>query len=75
MNLISFDVGIKNMSYCIFEIHQDGFVIKDWNVLNLMDETHEIQKCNAINISHSAIIYQQCTRKKLIYFIMGFIEF
>ena len=48
MNLISFDVGIKNMSYCIFEIHQDGFVIKDWNVLNLMDETHEIQKCNCI---------------------------
>jgi hypothetical protein len=52
MNLISFDVGIKNMSYCIFEInevgHEVGFLIKDWNVLNLMDETRENPKCNCI---------------------------
>ena len=48
MNLISFDVGIKNMSYCIFEINETDFLIKDWNVLNLMDETSEINKCNCI---------------------------
>jgi hypothetical protein len=48
MNLISFDVGIKNMSYCIFEITENDFLIKDWNVLNLMDEVSEIPKCNCI---------------------------
>ena len=36
MRVISFDVGIKNMAYCIFET--DGLKIVDWNILNLLDE-------------------------------------
>jgi len=36
MKVISFDVGIKNMAYCIFET--DGLKIADWNILNLLDE-------------------------------------
>jgi hypothetical protein len=49
MKLISFDVGIKNMSYCIFEIEQDNHInIIDWTILNLMDEERkeETPKCS-----------------------------
>jgi hypothetical protein len=48
MNIISFDVGIKNMAYCIFSIENNVVSIKDWNVLNLMDEKEESKKCNCI---------------------------
>ena len=48
MNIMSFDVGIKNMAYCIFSCEDVNISIKDWNVLNLMDEKEEIKKCNCI---------------------------
>ena len=39
MKLISFDVGIKNMAYCIFDIVPGSSItISSWDVLNLMDE-------------------------------------
>jgi hypothetical protein len=38
MHLISFDVGIKNMAYCLFDCSA-GLSIVDWNVLNLMENT------------------------------------
>jgi hypothetical protein len=48
MKLISFDIGIKNMAYCIFDvIPNEQLNIVDWNILNLMDKpTIEIKKCN-----------------------------
>lgn len=48
MNIISFDVGIKNMAYCIFCIDA-SISILDWNVLNLMEETStEKHACTCI---------------------------
>lgn len=46
MTLISFDVGIKNMAYCIFSLDSDKkeFVIKDWNVLNFTEYDLEKQQ-------------------------------
>jgi hypothetical protein len=39
MKLISFDIGIKNMAYCIFHLETGSQpIIYDWNVLNLMDK-------------------------------------
>jgi hypothetical protein len=38
MNIISFDVGIKNMAYCIFSLNYPNITIKRWDVLNLMNE-------------------------------------
>jgi len=35
--LISFDVGIKNLAYCIFECTPDKITVVDWNVMNLCD--------------------------------------
>ena len=51
MKIISFDVGIKNMAYCILSI-EDGnqLIIEDWNILNLMDAEPQPStfKCSCI---------------------------
>lgn len=39
MKLISFDIGIKNMAYCIFNITPNAFQIVDWAVMNLSNAT------------------------------------
>jgi hypothetical protein len=41
MKLISYDVGIRNMAYCIFVIENNSISIVDWDIVNLM-ENHEI---------------------------------
>jgi hypothetical protein len=49
MKLISFDIGIKNMAYCIFEIRQGSQPsIIDWNVLNLMEKETPKLQCNCL---------------------------
>tara|TARA_Y100000389_G_scaffold84596_1_gene81298 strand:- start:9345 stop:10151 length:807 start_codon:yes stop_codon:yes gene_type:complete len=35
MKLLSFDVGIKNLAYCIIEYKNDKLDIIDWNIINL----------------------------------------
>ena len=36
MNILSIDVGIKNLAYCLFHIkNEDLYEIKDWNIINL----------------------------------------
>lgn len=57
MKIISFDVGIKNMAYCIFllksesesesESQENPFKIMDWNVVSLMEEEKPNIFCNA----------------------------
>jgi hypothetical protein len=47
MKLISFDVGIKNMAYCIFDI-SGHFSITGWNVLNLLEEEPVTEICSQI---------------------------
>jgi hypothetical protein len=48
MKLVSFDIGIKNMAYCIFDISFGSPIsIKEWNVVNLMDKSEiPILLCN-----------------------------
>jgi hypothetical protein len=47
--LISFDIGIKNMAYCVFSATEPKqYTIVDWSVLNLMNNDSSqnvIQKC------------------------------
>jgi len=38
MKLVSFDVGIKNMAYCYFDISGENVKVVDWNVINLMPD-------------------------------------
>ena len=51
--IISFDVGIKNMAYCMFDFHPsqpDSLNIMDWNVLNLMEKEEPLFFCNCTNV-------------------------
>jgi len=43
MSLVSFDIGIKNMAYCVFDT--SGGVL-DWNVINLMNREPDIRLCS-----------------------------
>jgi hypothetical protein len=47
--IVSFDIGIKNLAYCIFTVSKDSLIIRDWNVINLLDisgSTSSIPVCN-----------------------------
>tara|TARA_Y100000992_G_C21268807_1_gene495464 strand:- start:1471 stop:2358 length:888 start_codon:yes stop_codon:yes gene_type:complete len=44
MKIISFDVGIKNMAYCILDLSGEKIDITDWNVLNLLNLQTFVQK-------------------------------
>jgi Mitochondrial resolvase Ydc2 / RNA splicing MRS1 len=55
IKLISFDIGIKNMAYCIFILdpsQNEILTIEDWGILNLMTSTSENSNTNKT---------QQCT--------------
>ena len=41
MKLVSFDVGIKNMAYCLFDISGESIKVDDWNVINLMPDANK----------------------------------
>lgn len=41
MNIVSFDIGIKNMAYCLFHIESAAIQCTSWDVLNLMPSTAE----------------------------------
>ena len=45
MKIASFDVGIKNLAICIFDISNNGFHIDAWNVINLANED-TCSQCN-----------------------------
>jgi hypothetical protein len=46
MRIISFDVGIKNMAFCLFDISGSRILIQDWSVLNLLNsDTMEKSIC------------------------------
>lgn len=37
--VISIDVGIKNLAYCIIDVDNSDIKILDWSIVNLMEET------------------------------------
>jgi hypothetical protein len=46
MKVISFDVGIKNMAYCIFDISTNPIHIVEWKVVSLLGEETKSPLCN-----------------------------
>lgn len=46
MKVLSFDVGIKNLAYCLINKNEDNFNIEDWGIINLDDDR---KKCTIIN--------------------------
>ena len=73
MKIISFDIGIKNMAYCLFDISEkakeDGDKenlpkIIDWKVLSLLAEEPKIHKCSCPSkITKKNIAPPPCGRK------------
>ena len=55
MNIISIDVGMKHLAYCIFEVHDSNYKILDWGVEDL---------CNTENNKICMFVTKgkQCTR-------------
>ena len=47
MKIISFDVGIKNLAYVIFDCSENDLTIVDWDIICLVDDK---QKCKDINL-------------------------
>ena len=50
MIILSWDVGITNLSWCIVTLRKDGYEIFDWNVINFIDSEDEkhIIKCSGL---------------------------
>lgn len=68
MRVISFDIGIKNMAYCILEvgnINENIFKIIDWKTINLMNEEDTIKPvatiCSCNNKPKKGIV-TKCSR-------------
>jgi hypothetical protein len=47
MKIISIDVGIKNLAYCILEVDKDAhcFRISQWDVISFLDKTQTCSEC------------------------------
>ena len=46
MNVLSIDVGIKNLAYCLFFIHQNKYEINQWGVIDLSDSKKKCKEKN-----------------------------
>lgn len=53
-NIISFDVGMKNLAYCIFQVCETMHIVKilQWDVINLC--TPIVRKCNTLACTQDA---------------------
>ena len=60
MKIISIDVGIKNLAYCILEVHKDThcFSISKWDVISFIHKTHTCSE-NTCNFNASFVSPQQ----------------
>lgn len=59
MRILSFDVGIKNLSFCIINYDAKHFEIKQWEVINLCNETSKcIEIKNGKTCNKSAKYYK-----------------
>ncbi len=62
--ICSWDVGIKNLAYCIILKENNTFKIEHWDIINLVEEDNQVVKCSAVNknkkecTSNSKFIYQ-----------------
>jgi hypothetical protein len=47
MTILSIDVGIKNLAFCLFgkSDNNTGFQIIEWNIINIGENSEEIKCC------------------------------
>lgn len=65
MKLVSFDVGIKNLAYCIFDVSNSKFNVIDWNVISLCSNDFPCTNCGTISIYNKDNMYfcRKCAKK------------
>jgi len=67
MKLVSFDVGLRNLAYCILEgTSRTNIKIKEWNLIDVMAEESGIvpcYKCKSISTWKKKEVYS-CTKHK-----------
>ena len=44
MNVLSFDVGMKNLAYCLFRIENKQYTILDWDIINICSNKEEVKQ-------------------------------
>lgn len=67
--IVSFDIGIKNLAYCVFKLHGTTEIqIGDWGIINLSDpsqqQAQQVELCNCSKAKSAGIC-----GKKAAYFL------
>lgn len=63
--IISFDVGIKNMAYCVFDVSGTTWQILDWNTINLLETAPATaQTCNQCLVKGGGICGKRAKYEK-----------
>lgn len=70
MKVISFDIGIKNMAYCIFDVEENiPLKIIEWKTINLMNEEDILKPtaviCSCNNKPKKGVPTSKCSRSAL----------
>ena len=60
MNVLSFDVGMKNLAYCLFKIENKQYTILDWNIINICSNDNNNKKiCQGVKKKRTKM-YKKC---------------
>ena len=67
MKILSFDIGIKNLSYCYLDldVEKKTYKIELWDIVNLLDEEHQLCNREIINKKENKICNNKATYKYL----------
>jgi len=65
MKILSIDIGIKNLAFCLFEIENNIYSVKKWDIVNIGEETsllcgeieNDKSKAKSINICNKPAKY------------------
>ena len=50
MKILSIDVGMKNMAYCLLDYKDDGvYTIADWDIIDLCEKNENLKKYDLQN--------------------------
>jgi hypothetical protein len=62
--VVSFDIGIKNLAYCIFSIGQEGISVAGWGIVNLALQDAVVKpQCNCAKAKGGALCLKTATYK------------
>jgi hypothetical protein len=63
MKVLSWDVGIINLAYCMIEYHENNWKILDWGIINLTDR----EKLKCCNCCKNASCYTDISNNEVYY--------